>query len=113
MKISQVKAREASNEPIRYAASNDAGSQENICYTHVSKLKQVNFKDIKYGEVEKDTIIWLITLTEAVQISSVSIVVSDADKTCMTLALFNQLEKRPDYAFLQKIMPLAIRIGVK
>ena len=79
----------------------------------VSELREVTLSDLKVGQIEKDTILWLTTFTYSVKLMFVALAAEDKKGTCVSLMTYNHDYGRLTFDQLQKKFPEGITFGLK
>jgi len=62
-----------------------------VCTKEEEGLKEVTLSELKRDEIEKDTILWVKTISNPCQIVAVIIIVEDKNKEVISLSLYNQV----------------------
>ena len=98
-----------------YPSSTDYTSSNNFCYKELKELEEITFNEMKVGEVSKDCIIYVKTITDACLIEStcVKIIVEDKHGDAISLYLYNQAIRSNVFEDLIDQFPVEIDIAIK
>ena len=68
---------------------------------------------MKLTTIQKDTILWVKTITAPTQIAAVILIIEDKNEDVMTICLYNQIDRNKKFIELLKIFPAGVTIGIK
>ena len=84
-----------------------------MCLKDPSELRDITLSELKLHTVEKDTILWVTSISRPSQMSYVLLVVEDRNKDVSSLMLYNQINYSANIDHLQTCFPAGMRIGIK
>ena len=73
----------------------------------------MTIKDLKVGEIQKNTIMWVATISPACYVASVMVVVEDKDKKAISLNMYDDVTKHMKFEQLSKVFPEGLVLGIK
>ena len=113
MQVSQHIKREESKQEKIFNFQEDETSKANLCTKPQNELKPVRLKELRPGEIQPDTIIWLTIISDAAATSSVNFIVEDEAKTAMICSLYNLMPKDAKLNEIQNAVPVGLKFGLK
>lgn len=91
----------------------DAISKANLCTKPISELREVNLSNCEVGKIQKDSIIWLKTITDPAKPGSVSLITEDKTGECVMLNTYNHVDSNINFQQLTEVFPKGVIIGLK